>query len=68
MDTEKDRRKVMPDLKEVYRSGTLEAATAKLDGFESRCGERCLRRAWNRMARMFAFLTAIRKIIYTSSA
>ena len=32
----KDRRKVMPDLKAVYRAETLEDAAARLDEFEAR--------------------------------
>ena len=70
----KDRRKVMPDLKAVYRAETLEAAAAGLDEFEARWGERypavapAWRRAWEHVAPMFAFPPAIRKMIYTTNA
>ena len=70
----KDRRKVMPDLKAVYRAETLEAAAARLDEFESRWGERypavapAWRRAWEHVVPMFAFPPAIRKMIYTTNA
>ena len=65
----------MPDLKAVYRAGTLEAAgAASLDEFEARWGERypavapAWRRAWEHVVPMFAFPPAIRKMIYTTNA
>ena len=70
----KDRRKVMPDLKAVYRAESLEAAAARLDEFEARWGERypavvpVWRRAWEHVVPMFAFPPAIRKMIYTTNA
>jgi len=70
----KDRRKVMPDLKAVYRAETAEAAAARLDEFEARWGERypavvpAWRRAWEHVVPMFAFPPAIRKMIYSTNA
>ena len=70
----KDRKKVMPDLKAVYRPETAEAAAARLDEFEARWGQRypavvpAWRRAWEHVVPMFAFPPAIRKIIYTTRA
>ena len=70
----KDRKKVMPDLKAVYRAETAEAATARLDEFEASWGGRypaiapTWRRAWEHVVPMFAFPPAIRKMIYTTNA
>ena len=70
----KDRKKVMPDLKAVYRAETAEAAAAMLDEFEARWGQRypavvpAWRRAWEHVVPMFAFPPAIRKMIYTTNA
>ena len=70
----KDRKKVMPDLKAVYRAETAEAAAARLDEFEARWGQRypavvpAWRRAWENVVPMFAFPPAIRKMIYTTNA
>ena len=68
----KDRKKVMPDLKAIYRAETAEAAAAKLDEFEAAWGPRypaiapAWRRAWEHVVPMFAFPPAIRKLIYTT--
>ena len=70
----KDRKKVMPDLKAVYRAESAEAAAARLDEFEARWGQRypavvpAWRRAWEHVVPMFAFPPAIRKMIYTTNA
>ena len=70
----KDRKKVMPDLKAIYRAETAEAAAAKLDEFEASWGARypavapAWRRAWEHVVPMFAFPPAIRKMIYTTNA
>jgi len=70
----KDRKKVMPDLKAVYRAETAEAAAAKLDEFEAAWGSHypaiapAWRRAWEHVVPMFAFPPAIRKLIYTTNA
>jgi putative transposase len=70
--TWKDRKRIMPDIKAIYRAETGEAAAAKLDAFEARWGARypaiapCWRRAWEHVVPMFAFPPAIRKMIYTT--
>ncbi len=70
----KDRKKVMPDLKAIYRAETAEAAAARLDEFEAGWAERypaiapAWRRAWEHVVPMFAFPPAIRKMIYTTNA
>ena len=70
----KDRKKVMPDLKAVYRAESAEAAAARLDEFEARWGQRypavvpAWRRAWEHVVPTFAFPPAIRKMIYTTNA
>ncbi len=70
----KDRKKVMPDLKAVYRAESAEGAAARLDEFEARWGHRypavvpAWRRAWEHVVPMFAFPPAIRKMIYTTNA
>ena len=70
----KDRKKVMPDLKAIYRAETAEAAAARLDEFEAGWGGRypavapAWRRAWEHVVPMFAFPPAIRKMIYTTNA
>ena len=70
----KDRKKVMPDLRAIYRAKTAEAAAARLDEFEACWGERypaiapAWRRAWEHVVPMFAFPPQIRKMIYTTNA
>ena len=70
----KDRKKVMPDLRAIYRAETAEAAAARLDEFEACWGERypaivpAWRRAWENVVPMFAFPPQIRKMIYTTNA
>ena len=70
----KDSKKVMPDLRAVYRAETAAAAAAGLDAFEAGWGERypaivpAWRRAWEHVVPMFAFPPAIRKMIYTTNA
>ena len=70
----KDRKKVMPDLKAIYRAETAEAAAIKLDEFEAAWGADypavapAWRRAWEHVVPMFAFPPAIRKLIYTTNA
>src|SRR5262245_8629797 len=66
----KDRKKIMPDIKAIYRAETVEAAAAKLDQFDAKWGARypaiapSWRRAWENVVPMFAFAPAIRKMIY----
>ncbi len=70
----KDRKRIMPDIKAIYRAETAETAAAKLDEFEAKWGERypaiapSWRRAWEQVVPMFAFPPAIRKMIYTTNA
>jgi putative transposase len=70
----KDRRKIMPDIRAIYRAETAEAAAARLDEFEARWGAQYpaiapgWRRAWEHVVPMFAFPPAIRKMIYTTNA
>jgi putative transposase len=70
----KDRKRIMPDLKAIYRAETAEAAAAELDNFEAEWGKRypaigqAWRRAWQHVVPLFAFPPAIRKMIYTTNA
>ena len=70
----KDRKRIRPDIKAIYRAETAETAAAKLDEFEAKWGERYpaiapnWRRAWEQVVPMFAFPPAIRKMIYTTNA
>jgi putative transposase len=70
----KDRKKIMPDIKAIYRAETAEAAAARLDEFEAKWGMRypavapSWRRAWQHVVPMFAFPPAIRNMIYTTNA
>ena len=69
----KDRKKVMPDLRTIYRAETASAA-ARLDEFEATWGSRypaivpAWRRAWEHVVPMFAFPPQIRRMIYTTNA
>jgi putative transposase len=68
----KDRKRIMPNLKAIYRAETAEAAAAELDAFEAEWGKRypaigqAWRRAWQHVVPLFAFPPAIRKMIYTT--
>jgi len=70
----KDRKRIMPDIKAIYRAETAEAAAARLDEVEARWGAQypaiapSWRRAWEHVVPMFAFPPAIRKMIYTTNA
>ena len=70
----KDRKKVMPDLKAIYRAETAEAAAVRLDEFEAAWGSfypaiaPAWRRTWEHVVPMFAFPPAIRKLMYTTNA
>src|SRR6201993_1351740 len=69
----KDRKLIMPDLKAIYRAETAEAGAAELDNFEAQWGKRypaigqAWRRAWEYVVPLFAFPSAIRKMIYTTN-
>lgn len=68
----KDRKRIMPDLKAIYRAETAAAAAIELDRFEAEWGRRypaigqAWRRAWEFVVPLFAFPPAIRKMIYTT--
>ena len=70
----KDRKRVVQDLKHVYRAATAELALEWLDGFEKRWARQyptiapTWRRAWEYVTPLFAFPPAIRKMIYTTNA
>ena len=70
----KDRKRVIPDIRAIYRAETVEAAMARLDEFEVKWGAKypaiapSWRRAWEHVVPMFAFPPAIRKMIYTTNA
>jgi putative transposase len=69
-----DRKKIVPDLRAIYRAETAEAAAARLAEFEAKSGVRypaigpMWRRAWQHVVPLFAFPPAIRKMIYTTNA
>jgi putative transposase len=70
----KDRKRIMPDLKAIYRAETAAGAAAELDRFEAEWGRRypaigqAWRRAWEYVVPLFVFPPAIRKMIYTTNA
>jgi putative transposase len=70
----KDRKRIMPDIRAIYRAETEDAAAARLDEFEARWGAHYpaiapgWRRAWEHVVPMFAFPPQIRKMIYTTNA
>ncbi|GAC1431141.1 MAG: IS256-like element ISRm3 family transposase [Acidobacteriaceae bacterium] len=70
----KDRKKIMPDLKAIYRAENAEAALDRLETFDSIWGRRypavaaSWRRAWEHVIPLFAFPPDIRKMIYTTNA
>ena len=70
----KDRKRVIPDIRAIYRAETVEAAMARLDEFEVKWGAQypaiapSWRRAWEHVVPMFALPPAIRKMIYTTNA
>lgn len=70
----KDRKRIMPDLKAIYRAESAEAARDRLADFEAAWGARypaigdSWRRAWDHVIPLFAFPPDIRKMIYTTNA
>jgi putative transposase len=70
----KDRKRIMPAIRAIYRAESAEAAAARLDAFEAEWGARypaiapSWRRAWEHVVPMFAFPPAIRRMIYTTNA
>ena len=69
-----ERKAIMPDLKQIYRAETAEAALERLDAFETKWGRRyptiaaTWRRAWDQVVPLFAFPPEIRRMIYTTNA
>ncbi len=70
----KDRKAIMPDMKQIYRAATAEAALERLDEFETKWARRyptiaaTWRRAWDQVVPLFAFPPDIRRMIYTTNA
>ena len=70
----KDRKRIMPDLKAIYRAESAEAVLDRLAAFEAIWGARypaigdSWRRAWEHVIPLFAFPPDIRKMIYTTNA
>ena len=70
----KDRKRIMPAIRAIYRAETEELAHARLDEFEAEWGRRypaigqAWRRHWEHVVPFFAFPPQIRKMIYTTNA
>ena len=69
-----DRKKVVADLKTIYRAESAQAAALRLDEFEEKWGDKyppigqSWRRNWEQIIPFFAYPEAVRKIIYTTNA
>ena len=70
----KMRKEVAADLRAIYASGTVDQASAALDGFEERWGKdypsiaQSWRRNWSRITPFFDYPPEIRRVIYTTNA
>lgn len=71
----KDRKPLVPAMREIYRAKNADAGLAALDAFEAGdWGKKypaitgAWRRNWDRVIPFFAFPEAVRKIIYTTNA
>lgn len=70
----KDRKQIAGDLKEVYRSSTVEGAQQALEAFSSKWDSRypsisqSWRNNWENIIPFFAYPPEIRKVIYTTNA
>jgi putative transposase len=70
----KDRKKIVPALKAIYRAENAEAALDRLAEFEAAWGAKypavgqSWRRAWEHVVPLFGFPPDIRKMIYTTNA
>jgi transposase-like protein len=70
----KDRKKIVPDLKAIYRADNADAALDRLSEFEERWGRQypaigqSWRRSWDYVIPLFSFPPAIRRIMYTTNA
>jgi putative transposase len=71
--TWQDRKKVVADLKPIYKAATADEAERQLSEFESRWVKypaiaRLWREQWERVIPFFAFPEAVRKVVYTTNA
>jgi putative transposase len=71
--TWQDRRKVVADLKPVYRAATADEAEQQLREFETKWPKypaiaRLWREQWERVIPFFAFPAEVRKVVYTTNA
>ena len=70
----KDRKAILPSIKEIYRAESADAALLRLAEFEAEWGKRypaigqIWRNAWEHVVPFFAFAPGIRKMIYTTNA
>ncbi len=71
--TWQDRKKVVADLKPVYRAATADEAEQQLREFETKWPKypaiaRLWRDQWERVIPFFAFPAEVRKVVYTTNA
>jgi len=72
--TYKDIKKLMTDLKKVYKAPTEEEALINLDSFEETWGKKypkigvSWRRNWTELSTYFKYPESVRKLIYTTNA
>jgi putative transposase len=71
--TWQDRKKVVADLKPIYRAMTADEAERQLGEFEARWAKypaiaRLWREQWERVIPFFAFPQEVRKVVYTTNA
>jgi len=71
--TWQDRKKVVADLKPIYRAVTADEAERQLSEFESKWPKypaisRLWREQWERVIPFFAFPEEVRKVVYTTNA
>ena len=71
--TWQDRKKVVADLKPIYKASTVDEAEQQLSEFESKWPKypaitRLWRDQWERVIPFFAFPEEVRKVVYTTNA
>jgi putative transposase len=71
--TWQDRKKVVADLKPIYKAVTADEAERQLSEFETKWPKypaiaRLWREQWDRVIPFFAFPEAVRKVVYTTNA
>jgi putative transposase len=71
--TWQDRKKVVADLKPIYKAATADEAERQLNEFESKWAKypaitRLWRDQWERVIPFFAFPAEVRKVVYTTNA